>query len=154
MLLFALRDAMRTAHVLAAAAWIGGSIVYLFVIAPALRLGSAPREVGARIAVLFRSLVSVTIGVLLVTGVFLVADRLGAGAGTVTYLVALALKIAVSLALFGLAAYQAQEARRPARRRGSFYRQAPRWILALGIAAFALGTTLTLIFEAGAASRP
>ncbi len=150
MLLFALRDAMRTAHVLAAGAWVGGSVVYLLVITPALRLGGGSREVGARIAALFRSLVNVAIGVLLVTGVFLVADRLGAGAGTVVYLATLGLKIAVSLALFGLAAYQAQEARRPAKRRGAFYAQAPRWILALGIAAFALGTTLTVIFEAGA----
>jgi uncharacterized membrane protein len=154
MLLFALRDVMRTAHLLAAGAWIGGSIVYLVVIAPALRLGGAAPEVSKRIAALFRSLVNISIGVLVVSGVFLVADRLGAGAGIPVYLVALGIKIAVSLALFALAAYQAQEARRPARRRGSFYRQAPRWILALGIAAFALGTTLTLIFEAGAAYRP
>src|SRR5258708_1418516 len=149
MLLFALRDAMRTAHVLAAGAWIGGSIVYLLVITPALRIGEASREVGARIAALFRSLVNAAIGVLLVTGVFLIADRLGAGAGTITYLGALGLKIVVSLAMFGLALYQAQEARRPAKRRAEFYRQGPRWILALGLAAFALGTTLTLIFEAG-----
>jgi uncharacterized membrane protein len=153
MLLFALRDAMRTAHVLAAGAWIGGSIVYLLVITPALRIGEASREVAARIAALFRSLVNVAIGVLVVTGVFLVADRLGAGAGTVAYLIALGFKIAVSLALFGLALYQAQEARRPAKRRGSFYRQAPQWILALGITALALGTTLTLIFEVSL-SRP
>jgi uncharacterized membrane protein len=153
MLLFVLRDAMRTAHVLAAGAWVGGSIVYLLVITPALRLGGAPAEVSARIASLFRSLVNIAIGVLVVTGVFLVADRLGAGAGTIPYLIALGLKIAVSLALFGLALYQAQEARRPAKRRAGFYRQAPRWILALGIAAFALGATLTLIFEASA-SRP
>ena len=149
-MLFILRDLMRTAHVLAGGAWVGGSLVYLLVIAPALRLGGAPPQVGIRIAALFRSLVNVCVGALVVTGAFLVADRLGAGAGGALYLIVLGVKIAVSLAMFALALFQAQEARRPAKRRAAFARWAPRLILALGIAAFLLGTTLTLLFEAGA----
>jgi len=149
-MLFVLRDLMRTAHVLAGGAWVGGSLAYLLVIAPALRLGGAPPQVGARVAALFRSLVNVCVGALVVTGAFLVADRLGAGAGgQPPYLVVLGVKVAVSLAMFALALYAAQEARRPAKRRAAFARSAPRLILALGIAAFLLGTTLTLLFEAG-----
>jgi putative copper export protein len=151
MLLFVVRDIMRTAHVLAAGAWIGGSIVYLVVITPALRLGGASPQVAhvsARVAALFRSLVNVAVGVLLVTGVFLVADRLGVGVG-VAYWIVLGAKIAVSLVMFGLALYLAQEARRPGKRRSGFARWAPQVILALGGAAFLLGTTLTLLFERG-----
>ncbi|HEX6818353.1 MAG TPA: cytochrome c biogenesis protein CcdA [Ktedonobacterales bacterium] len=146
-LLYVVRGVMRTAHVLAGAAWVGGSLIYLIVLGPALRVSGASAELGAAIAARFRSLVSISIGTLLVTGVFLVADRLATQNAGWAYWIVLALKIAVSLALFALAAYQAQEARRSPKQRSTFYRVAPRWILALGIAAFALGTTLTILFE-------
>ena len=109
-----------------------GSLIYLLVLGPVLRLSGASAELGARIAERFRSVVTVSIGTLVVTGVFLVADRLAVQNAGVAYWLVLALKIAVSLALFGVAAYQAQEARRSPKHRGSFYRVAPRWILALG----------------------
>jgi uncharacterized membrane protein len=147
-LLFVVRAVMRTAHVLAGAAWVGGSLIYLLVLGPVLRMGGVPVELSARIAERFRSLVNVSIGTLVVTGVFLVADRLAVQNAGYVYWLVLGVKIAVSLSLFGMAAFQAQEARRAPKLRSAFYRAAPRWILALGIAAFALGTTLTLLFEA------
>ena len=147
-MLFVLRSLVYTTHALAAGVWIGGSLVYLVIITPALRLGKAPPEVGAQVARLFRALVNVCIGALVVTGVFLVFDRLSTVTAGTVYIVVLTLKILVALTLFGLALYQAQEARRLARNRGSFWRLAPRLILALGAVAFLLGVTLMLLYEA------
>ena len=147
MLLLVLSVLMRTAHTLAGGVWIGGSVVYLLVITPALRLGKAAPEVGARIAALFRRLVNISIGTLILSGVYLIFDRLNTSTVGVTYVVTLAVKIALALAMFGLAVFQAQEARRPARLRGRLWRLAPRLILALGVAVFLLGALLNGLFD-------
>ncbi len=52
--MFEIRLIVRTAHLLAAAAWVGGSILYLVVILPALRIGGSAPEVYSQIATLFR----------------------------------------------------------------------------------------------------
>lgn len=148
-MLMVLRDLMRTAHVLAGGVWVGGSIVYLLVITPALRLGKSGAEVGAEINRLFRSLVNLAIGVLLLSGMYLIFDRLTTTSVGSAYVAVLVVKVLVALAMFGLAAYQAQEARRLARHRGRLWRATPRVILLLGLAAFLLGTILTGLFEAG-----
>ena len=147
--LLILATLMRAAHVLAGGVWVGGSIVYLVVIAPALRLAKAAPEVSAQVGGLFRRLVNVCMVTLLLSGVYLTVDRLTATTVGVVYLVTLGVKIALALAMFTLAALQAQEARRPARRRGRLWRDAPRWILALGSVVFLLGATLVALFEIG-----
>ena len=147
--LLVLATLMRTAHLLAGGIWVGGSIVYLVVITPALRLGKAAPEVSALAGGLFRRLVNVCMVTLLFSGVYLTVDRLTATTIGVAYLVTLGVKIALALAMFTLAALLAQEARRPARRRGRLWRDAPRWILALGIVVFLLGATLVGLFETG-----
>lgn len=148
---FLLRDLMRTAHVLAGGVWVGGSLVYLLVITPALRLGRAAPAVGARMGRRFRRLVNLCIGVLLLTGVYLLVDRLTAARVGPLYVAVLVVKVAAALALFALAFYQAQEALRPATRRGVLWSVAPRLILALGILTFLLGATLTGLFEVASA---
>lgn len=147
MLLLALSDLMRTAHTLAGGVWIGGSVVYLLVILPALRLGKAAPEVSAAIATQFRRLVNISIVTLLLSGVYLTFDRLNTTEVGVTYVVTLGVKIALALAMFGLALFQAQEARRPARLRGQLWRLAPRLILALGVVVFLLGAVLSGLFD-------
>jgi uncharacterized membrane protein len=150
-MLLALRVLMRTAHVVAGAAWIGGSIFYLVVLLPGLRASGAPPALGAQVAAAFRRLVNICMGALLVTGVYLTFDRLSSNAVGVTYVVALGLKIAVALAMFGLAIYQAQEGiSRLRARRGPLWKAVPRLILALGLLAFLLGVVLTSLFEAAA----
>jgi putative copper export protein len=148
-MLLVLSTLMRTAHALAAGAWIGGSIVYLMVITPALRLGKAAPELSAQVGALFRRLVNICIVTLLLSGVYLTVDRLTATTVGVWYIVVLGAKIALALAMFTLAALQAQEARRPARLRGRLWRVAPRVILALGVVVFLLGATLTTLYEVG-----
>lgn len=150
-MLLALRVLMRTAHIVAGAAWIGGSIFYLVALLPGLRAGGAEPAVGAQVAARFRKLVNVCMGVLLVTGVYLTFDRLASSAVGVAYVVVLGGKIAVALAMFALAVYQAQEGvSRLRARRGPLWKAVPRLILALGLLAFLLGALLTGIFESAA----
>lgn len=138
---------MRTAHVLAGGVWVGGSVIYLSVIIPALRAAHADSLVAARIAALFRRVVNICIGALLISGVYLIFDRLASTTVGVAYVAVLAAKVALALAMILLAVFQAQEARRPARKRGRLWTYVPRWILGLGILTFVLGVTLTTIFE-------
>ena len=147
MALLALSALMRAAHTLAGGVWIGGSLIYLLVITPALRLGKAAPEVGVRIAAEFRRLVNVSIVTLLVSGVYLTFDRLTTTTVGAAYVITLAVKIALALLMFGLAIFQAQEARRPARLRGRMWRLTPRLILALGVVVFVLGATLSGLFD-------
>ena len=151
MLLFLLRVVMRTAHVVAAGVWVGGSVTYLLVLLPAYRAAGASPELSARSAALFRRLVNLCIGVLLVSGVYLVFDRLASAGTGVAYVVVLAVKVAAALGMIGLALVQAQEARRPAARRGKLWKVAPLWILWLGLITTLLGATLTSVFESGSA---
>lgn len=147
-MLLALRVLMRTAHLVAAAAWIGGSIMYLLVLLPALRLGGPAPGVAARAASLFRRLVNVCLGILLVTGVYLTFDRLASVTVGTAYLVTLAVKVVVAFVLFGLAIAQAQEGLARARTtHAPFWKIAPRLILVLGLLAFLLGALLTTVFE-------
>lgn len=148
-LLAILSTLMRAVHILAGGVWVGGSVVYLVVITPALRLGKAGPEVSARMGALFRRLVNVCIVALLLSGVYLTVDRLTATTVGVAYVVTLGVKIALALAMFTLAALQAQEARRPARLRGRLWRVAPRAILALGVVVFVLGATLVTLYQVG-----
>ncbi len=154
MLALVLRDALRTIHVLAGGLWVGGSLVYLLVITPALRLGKAAPEVSATIARLFRRMVNISIGALLVSGMYLTFDRLTTVTVGTTYVVVLVLKVAVALGMFVLALYQAQEARRLAKYRGRMWYLAPRLILALGVLAFLLGTILTGLYESALVPHP
>ena len=146
---FLLTEVMRSLHILAAGIWVGGSVVYLLVITPALRLAKADPRLSGQMGDLFRRLVNLCMGTLLFTGVYLIFDRLSSSSIGAVYISVLVLKIAVSLSMMVLALVQAQEARRNAARRGKLYRALPRWILGLGILALALGVALTGIFEAG-----
>jgi|SRR5579859_4650886 len=147
-MLFAITDLMRTVHMLAGGVWVGGSVVYLLVILPALRVGGAGAATGALVGALFRRLVNVCIGLLLLSGVYLIVDRLTSTRVGAAYVVTLVIKVLAALAMFGLAAYQAQEARRLARKRGRLWKAAPHLILWLGVLTFLLGATLTGLYEA------
>lgn len=150
--LLALSILMRAVHLVAGAVWVGGSMVYLLVIIPALRASGAPSQTSAAVGALFRQVVNVCIGAVLLSGVYLVFDRLSGlvgvatGAGTL-YVIVLVVKIAAALAMIALAALQAQEARRPPSHRGRLWQLAPRWILGLGLMTFLLGAALVGIFS-------
>jgi putative copper export protein len=150
--MFEIRLIMRVAHLLAAAAWVGGSIFYQLVLAPALRMAGPAPALAARIAALFRRMVSVCIGVLLLSGAFLTFDRLTQTTLGWPYLVVLGIKVAAALLMFALAAYMAQSnIRRLAKRSTRFSQAAPQLLLALGIFVFLLGALLNGLFEAALA---
>jgi putative copper export protein len=147
--MFEIRLIVRTAHLLAAAAWVGGSILYLVAVLPALRSGGPAPEVSEQIATLFRRMVNICIGVLLLTGAYLTFDRLTSTALGWPYLVVLGVKITVALGMFVLAIYLGQSnIRRLAKRTTRLSKAAPQLMLALGILVFLLGALLNGLFEA------
>lgn len=143
-----LRVIMRSAHVLAAAAWVGGNIMYAAVVVPALRLGGSTPAVSAKIAALFKQLTKVCIGVLLLTGAYLTFDRLTQTTLGLAYLLVLGLKIALAIIMFVLALYMGQSAvRRLAKQSTQLSKAAPQLMLVLGILVFVLGALLNILFE-------
>ena len=147
-----IRLIVRAAHILAAAAWVGGSILYLVAILPALRSSGPAPAVAAQIAALFRRMVNVCIGVLLLTGAYLMFDRLTQTALGWPYLVVLGLKIAAAIAMYVLAIYLGQSnIRRLAKRSTRLSRATPQLMLALGIIVIIMGALLNGLFEAAIA---
>ncbi len=139
---------MRTVHVLAAAGWVGGSIMYQFIVIPALRMAGPAPGVAAEIAQLFKRLVNACVGILLVTGVYLMFDRLTQTTLGLSYLIVLGIKVVAALGMFVLALYMAQgNVRRLAKRSTRFSKAAPQLMLALGICIFILGALLNHLFE-------
>jgi len=147
--MFEIRLIVRTAHLLAAAAWVGGSIVYIAVILPVLRRAGVDPQIYAQIATLFRNMVNICVGVLLLSGVYLMFDRLTTTSLGWPYLTVLGIKIIAALGMFVLAIYLGQSSiRRLAKRTTRFSRVAPQLVLALGILVFLLGALLNGMFEA------
>lgn len=146
--MIAIQWVMRATHILAGTAWVGGSIMYLVVVLPALRLSGAPTQVGAAIATHFKRLTNLCIGVLLLTGGFLVFARLTTTTLGWPYLLVLLLKLLAALAMFALAFYMGESrVRKLAKQTTRFSQLAPRLMVALGILVFALGALLNLLFE-------
>ena len=96
---------VRWLHLVAGAAWVGGSLFYLFVLRPAVRR-SPPDSSGiisAAAAAEFRAVVETAILVLVATGVILTVNRLTPGVAGVPYVATLGVKIALSVLMFSLA---------------------------------------------------
>lgn len=152
--MFEIRLIVRTAHLLAAATWVGGSILYLVAVLPTLRSTGAAPAISAKIAAIFRRMVNICIGVLLLSGAFLVFDRLTSTTLGLPYLIVLSLKIIAALSMFVLAVYLGQSnIRRLAKRSTRLSKAAPQLMLALGILVFLLGALLNGLFEASIAPR-
>ena len=147
-----IRLLMRAAHVLAGATWVGGSMMYLVVVVPALRLGGPAPAVAAQVAALFKRMVNICVGVLLLTGAYLTVDRLSQTTLGLPYVIVLGLKIIAALFMFILAMYLAQSnIRRLAKRNTRIAKVAPQLMLARGILVFLLGALLNSLFEAALA---
>ncbi len=139
---------VRVAHIIAGATWVGGSVMYLVVVIPALRLGGATSTVAGNVANLFKRMVNICIGVLLLTGAYLTFDRLTQTTLGMPYLIVLGLKIVGAIGLFVLALYIGQSnIRRLAKRTTRLSKVAPQLMLALGILVFILGAILNQLFE-------
>ncbi len=95
-----IRVIVRAAHTLAAAAWVGGSILYLVAVLPALRSKGPAPAIAGEIAALFRRMVNICMGVLLLSGAYLTFDRLTQITLGWPYLVVLGLKIVLATGMF------------------------------------------------------
>jgi putative copper export protein len=147
-----IRLIVRAAHILAAAAWVGGSLFYALIALPALRSGGPAPGVAAQMAALFKRMANFCMGVLLLTGVYLVFDRLTTTTLGWPYLVTLGIKIIAALGMFTLSIYMGQSnIRRLAKRTTRLSKVAPQLTLALGIFVFALGALLNALYEAAIA---
>ena len=143
-----IRVIVRAAHTLAAAAWVGGSILYLVAVLPALRSKGPAPAIAGEIAALFRRMVNICMGVLLLSGAYLTFDRLTQTTLGWPYLVVLGLKIVLATGMFILAIYIGQSnIRRLAKRSTRLSRAAPQLMLTLGIIVFILGALLNGLFE-------
>ena len=146
-----IRLIVRAAHLLAGAAWVGGSFFYLLVAIPAMRSGASAGGIGSiagQIAALFKRMVTICTGVLLLSGAYLTFDRLTTTTLGWPYLSVLALKILIALCMFALAIYLGQSnVRRLAKRATRLSKAAPQLTLALGILVFVLGALLNILFE-------
>ena len=112
-------------------------------------MGGAAPEIYTQIATLFRNMVNICVGVLLLSGAYLMFDRLTTTSLGWPYLMILGIKIIVALGMFVLAIYLGQSnIRRLAKRTTRFSRVAPQLMLALGILVFLLGALLNGMFEA------
>lgn len=144
-----LRLIIRVVHTLAAATWVGGSMLYLIVVLPALRSGGPAPAVAAQVAALFKRVVNICIAVLLLSGALMTFDRLTQTTLGLPYLIVLSLKIALAIAMFILALYLGQSnIRRLAKHSTRLSKAAPQLMLALGIIVFLLGALLNGLFEA------
>src|SRR5262249_4255775 len=97
--------AVRWAHGMAAVACVGGSLCLLWVLERALRAADdADRLEAVRRAAYrgFRELADAAIVIFVVSGAVLTFDRLSSAAATPAYVVVLAIKIALALAMFYL----------------------------------------------------
>lgn len=85
---------VRLLHVLAAAFWVGGGLLFLFLVAP--RAGAAGSHLASRLG----RAMSHSVSVFLLTGAVLVFVRLADPNATGAYLVLLALKLALAFLAF------------------------------------------------------
>jgi putative copper export protein len=150
--ILAMRLVARAVHTIAAAAWVGGSIMYLVVVVPALRSGGPAPAIAAQVAALFRRMVNICVGALLLSGGYLIFDRLTQTTLGLPYVIVLAIKVASAIGMFVLAIYLGQSnIRRLAKRSTRLSKAAPQLMLALGIFVFVLGALLNILFEASIA---
>jgi uncharacterized membrane protein len=139
---------MRSVHILAGVAWVGGSLFYLLIALPVLRVNGARPAMMTQIALLFKRMVNICIALLLLSGGYLVFDRLQETRLGWLYPLVLALKVALALVMCLLAVYLGQSAiRKLAGQHSRLSRLAPSLQVGLGISIFILGALLNTLYE-------
>ena len=107
---------VRWLHLVTAAFWIGGSLLLLLVLRPLLnRAKDAPPSLAAVAAAEFRTLVNLSIVVLIATGAILAFDRLAAGVVAAPYAVTLGIKSALTVWMFLIVHAERRRSRRQVR---------------------------------------
>jgi uncharacterized membrane protein len=133
---------VRWSHAAAATVLVGGSAVYLLVLAPSrARAGQGAETVWKDADGGFWELIDLAAFVLLVSGGLLVFDRLSGGAASLLYVAVLGLKVSLSLLVYRLA--------RLMRRGPGWHSRDARLMVGAGFLVVFLATVLKALYEAG-----
>ena len=141
---------IRWLHAIASATWVGGGIFYVLVLRPSLK--QIESETIIAIAEDFRSMVTTSMTVLLITGAILTFERLTSGFVGTLYVVTLTTKIALALYMFYLVRFIRTRDRGNSNKKLTSITSGPTAVVALGAVIFLLADVLNSIFEKGLAS--
>jgi len=152
---------MQFLHGLAAVVWIGGTLFYVLVMKPTLQ-GAMPdsfTQYTRQMATAFKGWVSLSITLLLVTGISLTAWRLTSHNISLTYIAILAIKVLIATIMF-IIVTRGSSSQGPAndetqQRPQSYLKAAkvfsgPNLTLILGLVVFFLADALGMLVEIGA----
>jgi uncharacterized membrane protein len=150
----------RWLHTLAAIAWVGGGIFYLFALSPIFKGNYQFTDMSKKIALEFKNVVDIAIWVLVVTGTMLFLDRLTLDYAGTTYGVILGAKIAISVWMFYLVWFRwrgrfflkrlkDKDSTRPSLRRLQTVFSGANLILILGMFVVLLSNILGYLYEKG-----
>jgi hypothetical protein len=123
---------VRLAHALAAALWVGGALI--FVLAPALARGIGGQD-GRRL----RESLRLGVGIFILTGAIMAAERLGSAPVPPTYVMVLGTKVAIAAWMFVIARSMGSATSERIDR--------SRALLLGGVAVYALAIALRTIYE-------
>ena len=91
----------RWIHAIAAVAWIGGSVLFAFVLRPAGKLEpEAMGKIMPHVGRYYREIVDLSVVAIIFTGLILTLDRLADEAATATYGAVLGVKLAIAVVMF------------------------------------------------------
>jgi hypothetical protein len=127
---------VRWSHLVAAVALLGGGALCLV----ALRLPSSEAELAPVMARAFRETADLCLVVFLASGALLTFERLSSGAASTSYVVVLAIKVLLSLLLYGWV-FQLRQA-------AAWRSAAPRYLIGVGALVLFLAVVLKTLFEA------
>jgi putative copper export protein len=132
---------VRLSHALAAALWVGGTLVYALL--PTSTEPSGPSRAATRA---FRELLRVGIGVFVISGAVLSFERLGSAPLPPSYVAILIVKIALGIWMFADARNVGAA---PSRAEGitGILGRAEYRVLALGVVIYALAVALRAMYE-------
>lgn len=140
---------LRWIHVVAAAMWVGGGILYLTL--ARLRIGAvASAAPDSGLGQAFGRTLRLGVAVFIVTGAIMSAARLAEPAVTSVYVGTLAVKLALALVMFWLALPRRRatpEAALSGLRPRSLVRQRAGWITGIGLIVYALSIALNELVE-------
>ena len=148
--------AVRWIHGMSAVTWIGGSIFYWLIVRPTI--GQSDKNTILLFRIIgqkFRSIVNTLIGVLLITGAVLAADRLTAGSVSVAYAIVLCVKIFLAVYMFYIVWFLRRQAdevdegtHKGKRSLGSLFVSTDAMLIA-GVVVVLLSDILSALFERG-----
>jgi uncharacterized membrane protein len=144
----------RWIHAIAAVAWIGGSVLFAFVLRPVGKLEpESMRRIMPHVGRYYREMVDISVVAIIFSGIVLTLDRLADEASTATYGAVLGVKLTLALVMF----IQMWNLRQS----GGNVESGPRWVQKLswllgynalvfmGVIVYFLANLLAVLFDDG-----